>query len=160
MTQQTQFPRGEDTPKEILFVGGPFDGEIKAFKGPLKPKFPVPVLDKDGGLVRYDYRLEVLRGPTGDSFVYCYGVEDVIAALCNGYKQAVIESPETQALRKDAERLAFMADGGWTFAKWAQPDGTVKYRLEWYLGNDNFEWQKQWHNSPGEAVDAAMEAQK
>lgn len=82
---------------------------------------------------------------------------DELRSSIRAVEQAVLESPEIQALRKDAERILFIADDGCEFATWIQDDYTTKYRLEW---NRGAEWQSEWFDTPEDAIDAAMEQQK
>ncbi|MBC2768595.1 hypothetical protein [Pusillimonas minor] len=71
-------------------------------------------------------------------------------------EQAVLQSPEVQALRKDAERLDFMISEECQIQSLSAPNG-VRHRLGW---PDYGETQSEWFTNPRVAIDAAMEKQK
>lgn len=79
---------------------------------------------------------------------------DVYIAAIKAAEQAVLQSPEIQALCKDDERIQFIADKHCMFDTRIQADGTTKYRLGWNAG---IKWQDNWFDSPSAAIDAAME---
>lgn len=77
--------------------------------------------------------------------------------FAHAIEQAVLQSEQVQALRKDAERIQFVADKDCMFDIRIQADGTTKYRLGWNAG---IKWQDNWFDSPSAAIDAAMENQE
>ena len=70
--------------------------------------------------------------------------------------QAALQSPEVQALRKDAERLDFMISEECQIQSLSTPN-EVRHRLSW---PDYGEAQSEWFINPRAALDAAMEKQK
>lgn len=82
---------------------------------------------------------------------------DNIVPFARAIEQAVLQSPKVRALRKDAERIQFVADKDCMFDIRIQADGTTKYRLGWNAG---IKWQDNWFDSPSAAIDAAMENQE
>lgn len=81
----------------------------------------------------------------------------LVLRLSRAIEQAVLQSEQVQALRKDAERIQFVADKHCMFDTRIQADGTTKYRLGWNAGT---KWRVNWFDSPSAAIDAAMEKQK
>ncbi len=67
------------------------------------------------------------------------------------YARDVLESPEVQDLRKDAERLNWLAEQEAQIQSLALANGT-RYRLGW---PDDGEAQSEWFKSPREAIDHA-----
>lgn len=86
----------------------------------------------------------------------CDGLDKAII-VSRAIEKAVLQSPKVRALRKDAERIQFVADKHCMFDTRMQADGTTKYRLGWNAG---IKWQDNWFDSPSAAIDAAMEKQK
>lgn len=69
-------------------------------------------------------------------------------------EQAVLQSPEVVAWKRDAERLDWIAIEECQIQFNILPANVVKYRLAWpELGAS----QTEWFTSPREAIDAAME---
>lgn len=80
--------------------------------------------------------------------------------LMKATEQAVLQSPEIQQMRKDAERLDFMIEN----MAWAQPferDGSIlQYRLMTQNEDEDYVFmsgEDRYFNTPRDAIDAAME---
>ena len=87
-----------------------------------------------------------------DKSAYSY---NTVQVAWESWKEA-LQSPEVQALRKDAERLDFLISEECQIQSLSLSNG-VRYRLYW---PDIDEAQCELYTDPRAAIDAAMEKQK
>lgn len=79
-------------------------------------------------------------------------------AFARAIEQAVLQSPEIQALRKDAAMLDWLVSQESQMQSMARPNGgSVMYRVGW---PDDGEYSVDWYSCPRAAISAAMEQQK
>lgn len=80
-----------------------------------------------------------------------------VVDFARAIEQAVLQSPEIQALRKDAAMLDwFISQEAQMQAMNRLPSSNVMYRVGW---PDDGEYMVEWHSCPRAAINAAMEQQ-
>ncbi|NYT81412.1 hypothetical protein H0A70_07905 [Alcaligenaceae bacterium] len=91
-----------------------------------------------------------------DDFSLVAEDSDRLREITDAAIQAILQSPEIQAWKRDAERMDWLADQEAQVQSMNKARGDPVYRIGW---PDDGEYRFDWHSSPREAIDAAMEKQ-